>query len=134
MPLIGANELRTALRRLVVQTDAASRTMLATIAAMVVRESKYNFEGSHKKGQPHIGGNKPNVVTGYLRRSIRMNPIARVSLGVYVTRVGPNAIYGRRVELGLNGSKGYPYFGPAVDKVHPQMHEVATKVWASYLK
>jgi len=102
--------------------------------ALVIALSMRNFEGVHKRGQPHVGGDKPNVVTGYLRRSIRMDPIVKVGRGHYVSKVGPNAIYGRSVELGYNGSKAYPYFTPAVHSAEQAFGEIRDRAFAQYLR
>jgi len=115
------------------RSDDAAKEVLAKSGALVVSKAMRNFEGSHAKGDPHVGGDKPNIVTGYLRRSIQMDPISRVGIGQYQTRVGPGAIYGRRVELGWNGSAGYPFFGPAAEEAQDQFWDLAQKTWASFL-
>lgn len=65
--------------------------------------------GRHKIGEPTsaVPGSGPNVVTGTLRRSIRAGPIVSDGRG-FAAKIGPTAVYGRRVELGYNGSPPLP--------------------------
>lgn len=115
------------------QGDLAAKTIVTRGAALMEKEAKANFSGAHKKGQPHVGGDKPNVVTGTLRRSIRSAPVTRLGMAEYGTSVSPSTVYARRVELGYRGSKGYPYFRPAAEKVRPQLEALAKATWAQFL-
>lgn len=141
MGLLGARELRAALTQVGVETAAAARATVVEGTSMVVAAAKRNFEGAHKKGEPHTGLH-PNVVTGNLRRSIISTPPVRVGAGEYLATAGPTQIYGRRVELGFRGEDslgrrydqpGYPYFGPAVDEVEPRLDVVGARNWAKFL-
>jgi hypothetical protein len=131
MGFVGYSELQAALLRLEVKVDLVTRQIVAKAAAVVEKEAKSNFEGSHRRGEPHNGGSMPNVVSGDLRRSITATPVARTGLATYAARVGPTAVYGRRVELGWNGSAGYPYFDPAVKSSRAKFGALAASVWAS---
>lgn len=111
----------------------ASKVIVTQSGALVVRLAQENFEGSHKKGEPHQGGDRPNIVTGYARRSIMMNPIIKTGLSAFNTKVGPTAIYGRRLELGFNGSKGYPFFGPAVERANEMFPTLQAEVYRTYM-
>jgi len=145
-PWIGSSELRAAFDNVAVRADMASKAIAAESAALVVAKAQGNFEGTRvrvKSGtgkswsvypDRHVGGSKPNIITGYLRRSIRSTPIVKVGRGHYVSKVGPNAIYGRSVELGYNGSKAYPYFTPAVHSAEQAFGEIRDRAFAQYLR
>lgn len=129
----GLGDFDAAMDHVTKQADIASKTIISKSAALVVSKTMSNFEGAHAKNEPHVGGSKPNIVTGYLRRSTKMTPIVRLGLGSYETSVGPNAIYGRRVELGYKGSQGYPFFGPAVTDAQAEFNNIAQDTWAQFL-
>lgn len=117
-------------------TDNAVREAVAKSAALTVKDAQANFEGSHKKGQPHVGGTKPNVVTGNLRRSIIMQPIVRTGLASYSTSVGPTAIYSRAVELGLRQAPAihYPFFQPGAQEAAKEFPSIMAESFNKYLK
>lgn len=129
----GVDAFKAALKELTVKAELAAKANAQEAAAMVVRQAMSNFEGAHKKGEPHVGGARPNIVTGNLRRSIRSSAIVRTGPARFEATVGPTAIYGRRVELGYHGKGSYPFFGPAVNTVQGRLQDVATRNWAKYL-
>lgn len=118
----GVRELGSVLDRIAKEYDAQGRAALVAGAAIVEKAAKANFEGAHHKGQPHVGGDKPNIVTGTLRRSISFDTPHKLGPGEWATTVAPHVIYARRVELGYPGGHGrgrqktraFPYFEPAV--------------------
>jgi hypothetical protein len=130
----GIEDLEKAVTRAGIQVDAAARANVSVAAATLIRDAQNNFVGAHKKGQPHVGGNKPNVVTGNLRRSIMADSTKHYGMGLYSTTVGPTMKYGRRVELGLAPTGAYPYFGPAAAHLRLEMAAIATANWARYIK
>lgn len=145
MPWLGISEFENALKKVVSESDRASALIVAKSAAVVVKEAQLNFQGSRKwvsgsRGgrhidpAEHVGGDKPNVISGDLRRSIKAEPIKRFGLNDYGTSVAPKMTYGRRVELGMNGSPGYPFFGPAVEKMRPLLEAIARETWAEFLR
>jgi len=134
MSWLGMPELFKSLEKVATEADAASRTIVTKSAALVTRAAQDNFEGAHKKGQPHVGGDKPNIVSGDLRRSIRADPVTRLGLSEYATKVGPRVVYGRAVELGYMTRRAFPYFDPAVTKVTPELNELATEIWGEFLR
>ena len=110
------------------RVDLAARKSVIETAVDVERRAKANFVGSHRRGQPHVGGNKPNVVSGDLRRSIQIRPPVRTAKGSWKCDVGPNMIYGARVEFGYRGTGGgpgqhttrpFPYMAPAIRAAQP---------------
>ena len=131
----GLENLEKAVVRAGAQADAAAAANVKIASLTLVKDAQANFQGSHKKGEPHVGGNKPNIVTGNLRRSIMPDSLRHISMGAYTTNVGPTMKYGRRVELGMAPHGGaYPYFGPAAAKLRLEMAAVATANWARFIK
>lgn len=116
-------------------TDNAVKEGVAKAAALTVKDVQANFEGSHKRGQPHVGGPKPNIVTGYLRRSVIMQPLVRTGPASYSTSVGPTAIYARAIELGLRQAPNvsYPYFRPGVSEATKEFPTIMREAFAKYL-
>jgi hypothetical protein len=135
--IIGLREFEAALTRVAGEADAATQRAVARMSSLTEAAAKGNFQGSHTRGEPHVGTSppRPNVVTGNLRRSIKTDPIERRGLGDYSTRVAPRAIYARAVELGRRpGSNAYPYFVPAVDAVRPRFPEITVEEWRKFLR
>jgi hypothetical protein len=130
----GLEDLEKAVTRAGEQAEAAAAANVKVASMTLIKDAQNNFEGSHKKGQPHVGGDKPNVVTGNLRRSIMADSLNHYGMGIWSTRVGPTMKYGRRVELGLAPTGAYPYFGPAAAKLRAEMGAIATANWARYIK
>lgn len=145
MPQIGwtgEDEFFSALQKIVGNVEQASQDIVDAGSLLVIRAAQGNFSGSHAPGQPHVGGEKPNIVTGDLRRSISADPQQRLGIGYYSAVVAPRMVYGRRVELGFSGSDslgrnynspGYPYFGPAISQIIPDFESVAAKLWGNAL-
>ena len=145
MPMIGLPEFQAALRRAEAGANAAARAAVAITGAKVEAEAKANFEGSHAAGEPHVGGNKPNVVTGQTRRSIRMDPIARYGLADFGTIVAPRVKWARRLELGWpqsmdDGKVGhgvtrpFPFFEEPARRAREEFRDVAAVQWTRYLR
>jgi hypothetical protein len=141
-PWIGVREVQAAFEKVSAQADLASREVLAKSSAVVVAAAQGNFQGAHKRGKPHVGGAAPNVVSGDLRRSIRMEPILRTGFASYMTSVGPHVIYGRRVELGYIGSgkgrghqttRAFPYFDPAIEATRAPIEALSVATYRKYL-
>lgn len=132
---VGLDAFHEAFARMGAGVDVAARRNVTEATAYLIREAQSNFEGSHKKGAPHVGGAKPNVVTGNLRRSIVGSGVRHDLMGGYTNTVGPTAKYGRRVELGMPGMGGaYPYFGPAAKTIRGRMAGIAAANWAKFVK
>ena len=139
--LDGLAEFAKAMAAIPEKMDIAARTITVQSAALIEARAKRNFEGSHARGMPHIGGNRPNVVTGNLRRSITHDPIHKVGPFTWETQVGPTAVYGRRVELGYAGgtchgrqkTRPFPYLQPAQEGCEAQLRQIALTQWAKAL-
>lgn len=137
----GLREVEVALGVLDQKFDEAALLIVRDSAALLEREAKRNFIGSHRPGSPHVGGDKPNVVTGTLRRSIHSTPVHRTGLGAWAATVGPSTVYARRVELGYPGGPGrgrqatraFPYFKPAAATTRERMYAIAVTHWRAAL-
>lgn len=144
MPVLGLTEFRAAIVKVTAEMDAAARLAVARAAAFLEKTTKDNFEGVHAKGQPHVGGDRPNVVTGTARRSVRSDPIRRLGLGDYSEIVAPRAKYYRRLELGYPGSsdhgrghqrtRAFPSFEPAARATRERFPELAADSWRQFLE
>ncbi len=137
----GIREAVAALHSLNTRVDSAGRASTVEVAAEVERAAKNNFEGAHKRNEPRVpnSSNKPNIVTGRLRGSIRSTGVQRLA-GGWTSAVGPTVVYGRRVELGFKGTDSigrkynqpaYPYFGPGVKEVRLRVAAISTRNWAA---
>ena len=139
----GEDQFYAALKSVMKDVDAASSTIVDQGSMMIVRAAQANFSGTHAKDEPHVGGNKPNIVTGDLRRSIMADSVTRLSFANYSVTIAPRMVYGRRVELGFVGADslgrnyntpGYPYFMPGVHAVLPDLQYLAAKTWGQVFK
>lgn len=141
MAWTGISQAIARLEAMNAKVDAATRLTTIQVAADVEAKAKENFVGSHAPHEPHIPNgppDRPNIVSGTLRRSIRATPLVRTA-GGYTTTVAPNTEYGRRVELGFKGTdslgrrynqKAYPYFRPAAqDKIISRANGIALANW-----
>ena len=139
--LDGLADFAKAMAAIPEKMDVAARTITIQSAALIEARAKRNFEGSHSRGQAHVGGDRPNVVTGMLRRSITHDPVRKVGPWMWETTVGPTTVYGRRVELGYAGGTGrgrqktgpFPFMEPAVSGADAQLRQIAIAQWAKAL-
>lgn len=122
---------------LIARVEAATREAALKSGHLIEGNAKKNFEGNHVKGEPHVGGNKPNTVSGTLKRSI-------VTLGFptgpgsWEVRVAPTTVYGRRIELGFSGADSlgrvydqppFPYFTPGYESALPIIPRIFEDAW-----
>jgi len=125
----GLTEFDVALEGLVDRAQAASREAVveAAHAAELAMKQHAGEGGRHAQGTPTPAtpGGGPAVISGTLRRSIRVGEIQPFGVTGYSAKVGPTAIYGRRVELEYD----YPYTGPGLHDVLPLLPEIYARVW-----
>lgn len=117
----GGAEMRAALRRSVVEVEAATRTATAQAAQLVKNEMQKQLRlTTHPKGTPtpSAPGEPPALVTGQLRRSIRVQTL-KIAPGVYQAKIGPTTVYGRVQELGGATGRGGRTNLPARPYVKP---------------
>ena len=139
--LRGVGEFLAALDGVVALTDAATREAVAKGAHLIEAETKKNLTRySHPKNTvtPSPPGEPPAIVTGQLRRSIRVQGPTKTGLGTWESKTGPTAVYGRIQELGgVTGRGGAttlparPYLGPAVKALidSGRLEEVFVQAW-----
>lgn len=141
---LGLGELQSAVERGAAQANQAARANVVAASAMLTRDAMDNFEGAHRKNKPRVpnSSQKPNIVTGTLRRSIRGSGVIPLGFGFYSQTVGPSTVYGRRVEMGFSGTDSmgrhysqpaYPFFGPAVRKLRGEISAIAAANWRKFI-
>lgn len=130
----GAENFDRALQRLTADASQAARRGANAAALAVATRTKQKLTTStHRKGEPTPSkpGEPPSLVTGTLRRSIKVVPAEPQGRGAWLAKVGPTAVYGRMQELGgpLPRSPyrpmykldpqlpARPYLGPAVKEL-----------------
>jgi HK97 gp10 family phage protein len=97
----------TGLNRLVVEM-ATTTGRVGAAAAMAVRKTAYDIEGTSKMFCP--------VDTGNLRASISTTISGGGRLGQIQAEIGPTASYGAFVEFGTSRMAPHAYMGPAFDR------------------
>lgn len=134
-------------------------TSLATYEAgdVLVQKARANFVGAHAPGEWHLGGPKPNIVTGNLMFSILAGPVRNSGYGIYSVTAQPHTIYQSVIEHGRtiyphgqylrwvgrrsDGSFGpifkrsvtvppYPYMFPAGMEMYSVMTPLYVRYWA----
>lgn len=139
MSLTGVDEWMKALDLIVARATAAALEIVTGGAQLVVREAMSSFQGSHARGQPHVGGAAPNVVTGTTRRSIRMISASATGPGSAAAFVGPTVRWGRRLEKGFDGrdklgrvyqQRPYPFMTPGLQRARAAYLALARDTWS----
>ena len=101
-----------------VALDAQGGERLLGKGEKLLKGEKLSRKGAHQ------GGDRPNIRTGYLARSIRAD-FSVVGVGRAQAEIGPRAAYGRRIELGYPGGEGrgqaktraFPFLRPGLETV-----------------
>lgn len=99
----GGGAMRGAMKAMAERVDLATKAATATGAHLIEAEMKKTLTtSSHKKGTPTPSrpGEPPSLVTGQLRRSIKVKGPRRLAPGVYQAQIGPTAVYGRIQDQG----------------------------------
>lgn len=122
--ITGLSELNGALMAMERDLQRATRTATAHAAHLAEAAIKQMLTtSSHAKGTPtpSAPGDPPSLITGTLRRSIKVTGPVPAGMGRWLAEIGPTAVYGRVQELG--GSAGHtelpprPYVAPAFDRL-----------------
>lgn len=142
----GTAKFVAALDAIVKANDAATRAATAKGAHLIEAETKKQLtSSSHPKGTPTPSspGEPPSLVTGQLRRSIRVQGPAQVAPATYEARIGPTAVYGRIQELGGVTGRGHattlparPYLAPALEALiaSGRLSAAYTEAWAAAMR
>lgn len=123
--VIGLSELNGAFMALEHDLQAATRVATAKVAHMAEAAIKQMLTtSSHPKNTPTPSqpGEPPSLVTGTLRRSIKVTGPVPAGMGRWLAEVGPTAVYGRVQELGGTAGRGAtlpprPYVQPAFEQL-----------------
>ncbi len=131
----GMAEMKAALNDIHGNVGKANREGIISLASLVESGAKNNFAGAHRRGQPHVGGDKPNIVTGNLRRSIQRSPVVNTGDNDFMVQVYPTARYSRAVEMGnpKSNSRAFPYLAPAVSVMAKRANDIMTAAWSRYI-
>lgn len=117
----------------------ATKKAITFSAHEVEAKSKDNFGPAHARGTPKTVQSKPQSITGSLRRSIRVRETVEQMPNTWVSRIAPDMIYGRRVELGFVGADSlgrvynqppYPYLGPGLIQSIPVFDRLTINSWS----
>jgi phage gpG-like protein len=119
----GGAQLVAALRAQPARADAAGKRAVTKAAHLLEKNTKLQLSlSSHPAGTPTPSqpGEPPSLITGHLRRSVKVRGPARIASG-WEALVGPTAVYGRVQEFGGRTGRGMrtslparPYVRPAV--------------------
>ncbi|WP_329330720.1 hypothetical protein OIU81_02795 [Streptomyces sp. NBC_01454] len=125
--VIGVSELTGALSRLTASFNLATKSATAKAAHLTEGAIKEKLTtSSHRPGTPtpSAPGEPPSLVTGTLRRSIKVTGPHPLGMGRWEAQIGPTAVYGRVQELGGPTGRGgatelpaRPYVAPAYERV-----------------
>lgn len=149
----GVSSLIAAIEAIKPRIDAATRAATKETGNRLQTDARANFSGSHAPGWHHVGGDKPNTVSGHLQQSIMfLRPVTQTAPGRYTTKIGPTAIYSRVIELGdtIHGNPllawwdaqearwqrrhqvtvpPRPFFTPARMSLAPKMESIFYAAW-----
>ncbi|MGW0795896.1 hypothetical protein [Streptomyces sp. NPDC002692] len=121
--IIGLARLNGELMALEANLQRATRLATAHAAHLAEAAIKQMLTtSSHAKGTPtpSAPGEPPSLITGTLRRSIKVVGPIPAGFGRWMAEVGPTAVYGRIQELGGTAGRGAelpprPYVMPAYE-------------------
>ena len=143
--VIDSSDFEAQIDAIIAAATAAAEATVTNGAHLIERYAKSNFGPAHAKGSPKSVFDKPQSVTGTLRRSITVLSVTKVGSGEFQATVAPTVIYGRRTELGFHGTDSlgrnynnpgepaYPYLTPAVTKAIPDLQILFTNAWNTSL-
>jgi len=130
---VGVSEFEDGLEALKLRMLAATEQAVADGAHLIQAAAM-----KHAAGRPG-----PNAVSGTLRRSIHVEGPTGEE-GTYTARIGPSAIYARRIELGfmnMRDSLGrlyhqppYPYMAPGLADADLEMNALFEERWGQALE
>lgn len=138
--MTGVGEFKRALDDLVARTNAVTRTAVVTGGHLLEAQVKKTLTESHATSNPggrdsrgrftkaeHFAappGSPPALVTGTLRRSVKVTAPEPKGFTGWEISVGPTAIYGRIQELGGYTGRGGATYLPARPYVEPSLKTV----------
>lgn len=141
----GMGELRAALAARGKLADVATGRATADAAHLVERTMKAKLtEATHPAGTPTTSspGSPPALVTGQLRRGVRIDGPVRVGPAVWKASIGPTSVYSRIQELGGTAGRGgishlprRPFVAPTLVELTAsgQLRDVYMAAWRTAL-
>jgi hypothetical protein len=130
----GWDDLETALEELAARVESATETAVK-LGGEIVRAEVL----THMNGRPG-----PNVITGTLRRSVKVGTPIPERTGVWSVTVAPTVVYARRIELGFEGTDSlgrvypkkypYPYMAPGLTAAVARLGTVLFTQWSTALE
>ena len=139
----GVSGLDDQLDKLIVAVDEATRVGITASAHVIEGNAKASFGPAHAKGTPKTVFDKPQSITGDLRRSIEVTEVFKTRMTQWTARIAPQMAYGRRIELGFAGEDSmkrvydqpaYPYMEPGVRKSTSTIETLLTNAWQRALR
>ncbi|WP_329143425.1 HK97 gp10 family phage protein [Streptomyces sp. NBC_01456] len=125
--VIGVSQLTGSMTRLAASFNLAAKSATAKAAHLTEGAIKETLTtSSHRRGTPtpSAPGEPPSLITGTLRRSIKVTGPHPLGMGRWEAQVGPTAVYGRIQELGGPTGRGgttdlpaRPYVAPSYERV-----------------
>ncbi|WP_369043512.1 hypothetical protein [Streptomyces sp. Midd1] len=123
--IVGLTQLNAQLALLEADLQRATRVATAHAAHLAEAAIKQLLTtSSHAKGTPtpSAPGEPPSLVSGTLRRSMKVVGPVPAGFGRWLAEVGPTAVYGRIQELGGTAGRGAelparPYVMPAYERL-----------------
>ena len=119
--ITGYNQWLASMRLFAEKIDIATYTATKQAAHNIEANIKASFGPAHAAGTPKTS-EKPQSITGYLRRSIEVLSIYPTAPDIWQARIAPQTIYARRIELGFTGQDAlgriYPGDPPTGYRVH----------------
>jgi len=119
----GFESLEDALQRLIDHADEAAKAAAKASGAVLIRGVQLELSrSSHPAGTPTPSppGSPPSLISGQLRRSVKMTRLEPTGNGQWTATVGGTTVYARIQELGGWAGKGHkshlpprPYVAPA---------------------
>ena len=121
----GLAEFKAAMDKAVKDARAAGKRGTNNAAALVAKTTQEKLRTTtHKRGTPTPSrpGEPPSLVSGQLRRSVKIVPAVPQGPTAWKAQVGPTAVYARIQELGGTTGNGStlpprPYLDPAVQEL-----------------
>jgi phage gpG-like protein len=137
--IVETSALLGRLRQIKVGAEDCVKPAAEAMAAVGERAIKQELAtSSHDRGTPTPSGpgEPPSLVSGQLRRSVRMTKIEKTGAWAWTAHVAPTTVYARIQELGGWAGRGHrshlpprPYVKPAVLKSAMKARDAAIEVF-----
>ena len=135
---------RNSVTRLIERVRNATEDAVKIGGEHIANMAKDEFGPAHPRGTRKTVFDRPQSVSGELRRSIQFIDSRQTGANQWTGRTAPQTAYGRRIELGFNPStrgggldilgrqfhqRPYPYLEPGVRKSEVGLEQIFTRAW-----